>query len=86
MEPLEFSHEQSLRIAELPEDYRVVGVDGCAPLVREPTGQVLRVLENGRLTAATMAAMSGLADRAADEPGPLAGGVQPTTPYTSVWG
>jgi hypothetical protein len=86
MEAVEFSQQQSLRIAELPEDYRVVGVDGRGPLVRKPTGQVLRVQQNGRLTAATTAAKRGRADRGADEPDRLAHGVQMATPYTSVWG
>jgi hypothetical protein len=32
-----------------------VGVDGRAPLVHEPTGQIIRIQHNGRLTAATIA-------------------------------
>jgi hypothetical protein len=45
--------KQRLRIAELPNDYRMIGVDRSAPLVRKPTGQIMRVQQNGRLTAAT---------------------------------
>jgi hypothetical protein len=86
MEAVEFSQQQSLRIAELPEDYQVVGVDGCGPLVRKPPGQVLCVQQSGRLTRVTTAAKRGIADHGADEPGHLAGGVQATTPYTSVSG
>jgi hypothetical protein len=56
METVELSQQQSARIAELPEDYRVVGVDHRAPLVRKPTGQILRIQQNGRLAAATIAA------------------------------
>jgi hypothetical protein len=41
METVELSTQQRPGIAGLPEDYRVVGVDGRAPLVRKPTGQVL---------------------------------------------
>lgn len=56
METVELSQQQRARIAELPEDYRVVGVDHSAPLVRKPTGQIIRIQQNGRLTAATSAA------------------------------
>ena len=66
METVELSTQQSLRIAELPEDYRVVGVDGRAPLVRKPTGQV-RGIQSGRSTAAMTEAKLRLADRGADE-------------------
>ena len=86
MQTVELTQRQSLRIAELPEDYRVVGADGSAPLVRKPTGQVLRIQQNGRLTAATTAAKRRLADRRADQAERLAGGVLATTPYTSVFG
>jgi hypothetical protein len=41
------------RIAELPEDYRVVGVERRAPLVRKPSGQIIRIEQDGRVTAAT---------------------------------
>jgi hypothetical protein len=67
-------------IAELPEDYRVVGVHGRAPLVRKLTGQVLCIEQDGRLIAATLAAKRRLADRH------LAGGVPATSPYPTVWG
>jgi hypothetical protein len=53
MDAIELSQRQSNRVAELPEDYRVVGVDRRAPLVRKPTGQILRMQQNGRLIAAT---------------------------------
>jgi hypothetical protein len=64
METVELSQQQSARMAELPEDYRVVGVDHNAPLVRKPTGQILRIQQNGRLTAATIAARRRLATTA----------------------
>jgi len=67
---VELNTQQRLRIAELPEDYRVVGVDGKAQLVRKATGQVLRIHHNGRLTAATIGAKSGLAARRADRAAP----------------
>jgi hypothetical protein len=86
MGTMRLTDQQSLRIAELPEDYRVVGVDGSTPLVRKPTGQVLRIQQNGRLTAATIAAKRGLAERRADEAARLAGGVRATTLYTDVLG
>ena len=56
MEALELSRQQSARMAELPEDHRVVGVDHSAPLVRKPSGQILRMQQNGRLMVATIAA------------------------------
>ena len=59
---LKLTDQQRLRIAELPEDFRVVGVDGGAPLVRKPNGQIVRVQPNGRLVAATVAAKRRLAD------------------------
>jgi hypothetical protein len=52
---VELSQQQSARMAKLPEDYRVVGVERRAPLVRKPTGQVIRIQQDGRLTAATIA-------------------------------
>jgi hypothetical protein len=61
MATVELSKQQSARMAELPEDYRVVGVDGSAPLVRKPTGQIVRIQQNGRLTAVTIAARRRLA-------------------------
>jgi hypothetical protein len=85
METVKLTDQQSLRIAELPEDYRVVGVDCSAPIVRKPTGQILRIQQNGRMTSATVAARRRLADRRADAAHPV-GGVQAVTPYTSVVG
>jgi hypothetical protein len=40
---------------ESPEDYRAVGVDDSAPLARKPTGQIVRIEQNGRLAAAIAA-------------------------------
>jgi hypothetical protein len=71
METVELSQQQSLRIDELPDDFRVVGVDGKAPLVRKPTGQILRIQKNGGLIAATIVAKGRLADRRADQAGHL---------------
>lgn len=48
--------QQRLRLEELPDDYRVVGIDRRAPLVRKPNGQVVRIQQNGRLIAATIEA------------------------------
>jgi hypothetical protein len=86
METVKLSQQQSLRIAELPEDYRVVGVHGRAPLVRKPTGQVLCIQQNGRLIAATIAAKRRLAGGSVEEGVRVAGRVLATSPYTSVWG
>jgi hypothetical protein len=61
MEIVELSQQQSARMAELPGDYRVVGIERRTPLVRKPTGQIIRIQQNGRVTAATMAARRQLA-------------------------
>jgi hypothetical protein len=61
MEIVELSQQQSARMAEMPEDYRVVGVEHRTPLVRKPTGQIIRIQQNGRLTAATITARRKLA-------------------------
>jgi hypothetical protein len=37
---LTLTDRQSLRIAELPEDYQMIGVDRSAPTVRKPTRQI----------------------------------------------
>ena len=55
METVELSEQQSARMAELPEDYRVVAVERRTPLVRKPSGQIIRIQQNGRMTAATIA-------------------------------
>ncbi len=80
---IELTEQQSLRIADLPENYRVVGVDPGAAIVRKPTGQLMRIQQNGRLTAATVATERGLSDRQDDHTRRLTG-VRATTPYTSV--
>ena len=56
MEVVELSQQQSARMAELPEDYRVVGVDHRTPLVRKPSGQIMRIQQNGRLIVPTIEA------------------------------
>ena len=74
METLRLTHQQSVRIADLPENYRVVGVDRSAPFVRKPRGQL----------AATVAAKGRLAARRADQEERLDSGVRASNPYTSV--
>jgi hypothetical protein len=61
METVELSQQQSARMAELPEDYRVVGVERRTSLVRKPSEQIIRIQQNGRMTAATIAARRNLA-------------------------
>jgi len=78
------TEQQSTRIAELPEDYQVVGLDRGAPMVRKPTGEVLRIQQNGRLVAATTEAKCRLAARV-DERGRLAASWAATR-YTGVCG
>ena len=63
---MKLTDQQSARIAELPADYRVVGLDRSTPLVRKPAGQLLRIQPNGRLVAATIAARRRLGERTAE--------------------
>ena len=84
METLRLTHQQSVRIADLPENYRVVGVDRSAPFVRKPRGQLMRIQQDGRLIAATVAAKGRLAGNGADQASYVAGGVHASTPYTEV--
>jgi hypothetical protein len=86
METLTLSDQQGLCIAELPPDYRVIGIDRSAPFVRKPTGQILRILLNGNLTAATSGAKDRLAGKGAEKSRHVASGVQASAPYTSVVG
>jgi hypothetical protein len=86
METLTLTDQQGLRIAKLPEDYRVIGIDRSAPFVRKPTGQVLRIRQNGSMTPATAGAKSRLTDRPARQAAHVSGGVHGSTPYTSVVG
>jgi hypothetical protein len=84
METLRLTDQQSLRIAELPDNYRVVGVDRSAPFVRKPRGRLMRIQQNGRLTAATVEAKGRLAARRAAQEKRLDSGVKASNPYTSV--
>jgi hypothetical protein len=84
METVRLTEQQSLCIADLPENYRVVGVDRRTPFVRKPTGQLMRIQQNGRLTSATVAATHRVADRRAMQGGrPVAGVTQIDTPPQS---
>jgi len=83
VETVRLTDQQSLRIADLPESYRVVGVDRSAPFVRKPTGQLMRIQQDGRLTVATVDAKRRLSDRRDAHERRLAG-VRASTPYTSV--
>ena len=65
METVRLTEQQSLRIATLPENYRVVGVDRSAPFVCNFTGQLMRIQQDGRLTSAPVAATRRVADRGA---------------------
>lgn len=83
METIKLTEQQGLRIAALPENYRVVGVDESAAFVRKPTGQLMCIQQNGRLTVAAVAAKRRLSGRRDNHTRRLAG-VRATTPYTSV--
>ena len=83
METIRLTDQQSRRIAELPEDYLVVGVDRSAPFVRKPAGQLMRIQQNGRLTAATVASKRRLGRRR-DRPQRLSRDML-AMPYTRVW-
>jgi hypothetical protein len=48
-------------MAELPEDYRVVEVERRTPPMRTRTGQIIRIQQDGRVSAATIAATRRLA-------------------------
>jgi len=76
--------EQRMRLAELPDDYRMIGVDRSAPLVRNPTGQLMRVQQNGRLTAATITAKRRFARRAEQSRPLTARGKPQTRPLTQA--
>jgi hypothetical protein len=82
VETMKLTEQQSLRIRDLPADYRVVGVDRSAPFVRKPTGQLMRIEQDGRLTTAPVAAERSLAARRVDRS--ACRGLRATTPYTSV--
>jgi len=73
MQTVTLTEQQRLRIAELPGDHRMIGVDRSAPFVRKPTGQIMRIQQNGTLTSATVAAKRRLADRRAENGEPLVG-------------
>jgi hypothetical protein len=51
LKTVELSRQQSARMAELPEDCRVVGVERRTPLVRKPSGQLIRIQQHGRMAA-----------------------------------
>jgi hypothetical protein len=44
---------QKLCINELPDGYRVVGVDDCAFVVRDPSGRDALIEQDGHLTGVT---------------------------------
>jgi hypothetical protein len=73
MQTMTLTEQQRLRMAELPADYRMIGVDRSAPFVRKPTGQIMRIHQNGTLTSATVAAKHRLADRRGENRHHLAG-------------
>lgn len=81
---MQLTEQQSLRIAELPHGYRVVGLDGAIPMVREPTGQLVRIEQNGELTTPSAQAKRRLVGGDSDEEALPCGGVPAVTPYTSV--
>jgi hypothetical protein len=82
MQTVTLTKQQRLRIAELPADYRMIGVDHSAPFVRNPTGQIMCIQENGTLTSATVAAMCRLTDRRAENTERLVGGLTHSSDLT----
>jgi hypothetical protein len=58
--------QQTAGTAELPEDYGVVAFEPSAPMVRWSSWEVIRIQQNGRLTAAAIAARRRLATAASD--------------------
>jgi len=81
---VQLTEQQSLRIAELPHGYRVVGLDGAIPMVREPTGQLVRIEQNGELTTPRAEAKRRLVGGDSDAEELARRGVAAVTPYTSV--
>ena len=81
---MQLTEQQSLRIAELPHGYRVVGLDGATPMVREPTGQLVRIEQNGELTTPDAEAKRRLVGGDSDGDAWACRGVPAVTPYTSV--
>jgi hypothetical protein len=81
---VQLTEQQSLRIAELPHGYRVVGLDGAVPMVREPTGQLVRIEQNGELTTPSTEAKRKLVGGDSEGEALPSGGVLAVTPYTSV--
>ena len=81
---MQLTEQQSLRIAELPHGYRLVGLDGAIPMVREPTGQLVRIEQNGELTTPSAEAKRKLVGEGSDGEALPSGGVPAVTPYTSV--
>jgi hypothetical protein len=73
--------QKSTQVAELPDEYRVVGLDHGAPLIRKPNGQVLRIQQNGRPVGGVTEARCRPAARHRDERDRLAARWG-ATPYT----
>jgi hypothetical protein len=84
METMRLTETQSLRIANLPAGYRVVGIDRGAPCIRKPSGQLQRITRDGRLVSATLAAMRGFEARGPTHPGEQTDELRAVSPYTSV--
>jgi hypothetical protein len=81
---VQLTEQQSLRIAELPNGYRLVGLDGAIPMVREPTGQLVRIEQNGELTTPSAEAKRKVVSEGSDGEALPSGRVPAVTPYTSV--
>lgn len=84
MQTLKLTEQQGLRIAELREDYRVVGIDHDEPMVRKPSGQLLRIQPNGHLVEATIEARHKLEHRGSETTARPQHGPTVATPYTEV--
>ncbi len=82
MQTMTLTEQQHLRIAELPADYRMIGLDRRAPFVLKPAGQIMRIQQNGTLTSATVAAKHRLADRRAENMERLVGGLTQSSDLT----
>jgi hypothetical protein len=75
------SRGEKLRIAELPEGYRVVGIDEGVFIIRNPSGRDIRIEQDGHLTGVTT--RRSLAARHVKHAESL-GAETATTRYTSV--
>ncbi len=70
---------QYARLDRMSANSRVVGIDRECPLVRQPSGRLVRIQPNGRLVAATVLASRSAGARC------KRGAIAATKSYMDVW-